>query len=188
MKYLGISEVSSSTVRRAHAVHPISALQAEYRPWTLDIEGSRGSNLLATCRELGVSIFAYSPLGHGIMTGQYWSSADFGPGDARKGMVRFQGDNFRKNLELVDRFSDLAKEKGYKPGQLVLSWLLAQGDDIFVIPGTKKVKYLEENFGALAVEISEDEKKAIRGFVSAAEVNGDRDTAYGAYIDTLPVN
>ncbi|KAL7786430.1 NADP-dependent oxidoreductase domain-containing protein [Trichoderma afarasin] len=185
VKYLGLSEVSSSTVRRAYNVHPISVVQAEYSPWTLDIEESQGTNLLATCRELGISIFAYSPLGNGIMTGRYRSSADFGPGDARVGMKRFQGEIFQKNLELVDKLADVAKAKGFEPGQLVLAWLLAQGDDIFVIPGTKNIKYLEQNFAASGVGISEDEKRSIRDLVSAVGFSGGRDTTYGSYIDTL---
>lgn len=182
---MGLSEVSSTTVKRAYNVHPISVVQAEYSPWTLDIEAAQGTNLLVTCRELGISIFAYSPLGNGIMTGRYRSSADFGPGDARAGMKRFQGDSFQKNLELVDKLSDAAKAKGCKPGQLVLAWLLAQGDDIFVVPGTKKIKYLKENFAASNVGISEDEKKFIRGLISAVGFSGDRDITYGSYIDTV---
>lgn len=182
---MGLSEVSSSTVRRAYIVHPISVVQAEYSPWTLDIEESQGTNLLATCRELGISIFAYSPLGNGIMTGRYRSSADFGPGDARVGMKRFQGENFQKNLELVDKLANVAKAKGFEPGQLVLAWLLAQGDDIFVVPGTKNIRYLKQNFAASGVGISEDEKRSIRDLVSAVGFSGGRDTTYGSYIDTV---
>lgn len=188
MKYLGLSEISSSTLRRAHAIHPISAAQIEYNPWTLDIEGPSGSYLLKTCRELGVAIFAYSPLGRGIMTGRYRSSADFGPDDARAGMTRFQGENFARNLDLVDKFKELAELKCCTPGQMVLSWLLAQGDDIFVIPGTKKVTYLEENFNATSVVLSEDEELRLRELVTKAGVSGGRDPAFGAYVDTVPID
>ncbi|KAJ9132554.1 alcohol dehydrogenase [Pleurostoma richardsiae] len=187
VKYLGLSEVSSSTLRRASAVHPIHAVQVEYNPWTLDIEGSSGTFLRDTCKELGVSIFAYSPLGRGIMTGRYRSSADFGPGDARAGMTRFQGDNFKKNLELVDRFAEVAARKGCTPSQVVLAWLLAQGDDVFVIPGTKNMKYLEENFGASVVEVTEEEERELRRLVSEAGVGGGRDPTFGAYVDTVPL-
>jgi aryl-alcohol dehydrogenase-like predicted oxidoreductase len=168
-------------------VHPISAVQVEYNPWTLDIEGASSGYLLATCRELGISIFAYAPLGRGIMTGMYRSSADFGPGDARATMQRFQGDNFKKNLELVDRLTELAARKGHAPGQMVLAWLLAQGEDVFVVPGTKKVKYLEENFAASDVDLTEAEVQDLRALVSEAGVSGNRDASFGAYIDTVPL-
>lgn len=188
MKYLGLSEISSSTLRRAQAIHPISAAQVEYNPWTLDIEGPSGTYLLETCRELGVAIFAYAPLGRGIMTGRYRSSADFGPDDARSGMTRFQGENFAQNLNLVDKFKELAELKCCTPGQMVLSWLLAQGDDIFVIPGTKKVTYLEEKFNATSVVLSEDEELRLRKLVTKAGVSGGRDPAFGAYVDTVPID
>ncbi|KAI0469468.1 Aldo/keto reductase [Xylaria cf. heliscus] len=187
IKYVGLSEVSSATLRRAHAVHPIHAVQVEYNPWTLDIEGPSGTNLLETCRELGVSVFAYSPLGRGIMTGRYRSAADFGPGDSRPMLPRYQGENFQKNLKLVDQFAEIAKRKGCTAGQLVLAWLLAQGGDIFVIPGTKKIPYLEENFAASEVVLTKDEEKLLRGLVEEAGVGGDRAAMFGAFADTVPL-
>ncbi|KAM0508598.1 hypothetical protein D7B24_003086 [Verticillium nonalfalfae] len=124
IKYLGLSEVSSETLRRAHAVHPIAAVQIEYNPWTLDIEGPSGTNLLDTCRELGVAVVAYSPWGRGILTGKYRSKNDFEPGDVRLYLERYQDENFRKNLVLVDKFEEVAKRKGCTSGQLVLAWLV----------------------------------------------------------------
>ncbi|KAB5566038.1 NADP-dependent oxidoreductase domain-containing protein [Coniochaeta sp. 2T2.1] len=187
VKYLGLSEVSSSTLRRAYSVHPIHAVQIEYNPWTLDIEGSSGTFLLDTCRELGVSIFAYSPLGRGLMTGRIRSNTEFGPGDVRAGMARFQGDNFKRNLEIVDRFTELAGRKGCAPGQLVLAWLVAQGENVFVIPGTKNSKYLSENFAASAVKISQEEERELRRVVTEAGVYGDRTETFGSFVDTLPL-
>ncbi|KAH8886335.1 Aldo/keto reductase [Thozetella sp. PMI_491] len=186
-KLLGLSEVSSTTLRRAHAIHPISAVQVEYNPWTLDIEGPSGTHLLRTCRELGVSVLAYSPLGRGILTGKIRSNADFGPDDVRARLARFNGDNFKKNLVLVDRFTELAKDKGCTPSQMVLAWLLAQGDDIFVIPGTKNTEHLEDNYGASEVHLTEHEVKQLRELVAAAGVSGDRDPAFGAFVDTAPL-
>lgn len=187
IKYLGLSEVSSSTLRRAHAVHPIHAVQVEYNPWTLDIEGASGTYLLDTTKELGVSVVAYSPLGRGIMTGRFRSVDDFEPDDGRRFLARFQGENFQKNLGLVDKFSEVAKRKGCTPSQLVLAWLIAQADNIFVIPGTKKVPYLEQNFGASGVVITGDEEKELRKLVSEAGVSGDRSPMFGAYVDTAPL-
>ncbi|KAH8156610.1 hypothetical protein CIB48_g11639 [Xylaria polymorpha] len=187
VKYVGLSEVSSATLRRAHAVHPIHAVQVEYNPWTLDIEGPSGTHILDTCKELGVSVFAYSPLGRGIMTGRFRSAADFGPDDARSVSPRFQGENFQKNLKLVDQFAEIAKRKGCTSGQLVLAWLLAQGDNIFVIPGTKKAPYLEENFAASEVVLTEEEEKLLRKLVSEAGVSGDRGATFGFFVDTIPL-
>ncbi|KPM44824.1 hypothetical protein AK830_g1743 [Neonectria ditissima] len=187
VKYLGLSEVSSTTLRRAHAVHPISAVQAEYNPWTLDIEGAPGTNLLKTCAELGASLFAYAPLGRGILTGRYRSVDDFEEGDARRGMVRFQGDNFRKNLAVVDKCNELARRKGCTSSQLVLAWLLAQNGGVFVIPGTKRIEYLEENVGASALTLSEEEQLALRRLVMEAGVQGGRDADFGSFIDTAPL-
>ncbi|EMR69480.1 putative aldo-keto reductase yakc protein [Eutypa lata UCREL1] len=187
IKYLGLSEVSSSTLRRAHAIHPIHAVQVEYNPWTLDIEGPSGTYLLDTCKELGVSVFAYSPLGRGIMTGRFRSAADFEADDSRKLLARFQGENFQKNLELVDKFSEVAKRKGCSPSQLVLAWLVAQSNNVFVIPGTKKIPYLEQNFSASEVVISKDEEKELRKLVSEAGVSGDRSAMFGNYVDTAPL-
>ncbi|KAI0453617.1 Aldo/keto reductase [Xylaria acuta] len=185
VKYVGLSEVSSATLRRAHAVHPIHAVQVEYNPWTLDIEGPSGTHILDTCKELGVSVFAYSPLGRGIMTGRFRSAADFGPDDARTLSPRYQGENFQKNLKLVDQFAEIAKRKGCTSGQLVLAWLLAQGDNIFVIPGTKKTAYLEENFAASEVVLTKEEEQLLRNLVSEAGVSGDRGATFGSFADTV---
>lgn len=173
IKYLGLSEVSSSTLRRAHAIHPISAVQIEYSPFTLDIERP-DIDLLRTARELGVAIVAYSPLGRGFMTGKYRSPDDFEDGDFRKFLPRYSEENFPQNLKLVDSISSLASRKGCTPGQLTLAWLLAQGDDIIPIPGTRRIKYLEENWGALKVKLSKEEVEEIRTAVEGAEVAGDR--------------
>jgi aryl-alcohol dehydrogenase-like predicted oxidoreductase len=186
--YLGLSEISSTTLRRACAIHPISAVQVEYNPWALDIEGPSGTHLLNTCKELGVSLFAYSPLGRGIMTGKYRSTADFGPGDARAGMTRFQGDNFKGNLRLVDKLVDMARQKGCQPGQIAAAWIVAQGESVFVIPGTNKIRCIEENFGASWVEITEVENRRVRMLASAAEVGGGQDVTLGACLDTSPLN
>lgn len=187
VKYLGLSEVSSTTLRRAHAVHPISAVQVEYNPWTLDIEGPSGTYLLKTCEELDVSVFAYSPLGRGILTGRYRSVDDFEEGDFRRNLARFQGGNFRKNLVIVDKFNELAKQKGLTSSQLVLAWLLEQSPRVFVIPGTKKIKYLEENVGASRVTVSKGEEQELRRLVLEAEVEGGRDPTFGNYTDTAPL-
>ena len=173
IRYLGLSEVSSETLRRAHAVHPISAVQIEYSPFSMDIEDPAIA-LLQTCRELGVATVAYSPLGRGFVTGQYKSPDDFEDGDFRKYSPRFSADNFPKNLELVDKLAVIAQKKGCTTGQLTLAWLMKQGEDIIPIPGTKKIKYLEENLGALDVKLSDGEDKEIREAVENAEVHGSR--------------
>jgi len=157
IRHIGLSEASADTIRRAHKVHPLSALQTEYSLWTRDPE----DEILATTRELGVAFIAYSPLGRGFLTGQIKRFEDFAPDDYRRFSPRFQGDNFQKNLGLVARVESIAKEKNCTPGQLALAWLLAQGDDIIPIPGTKRRKYLEENFGALRVNLSSDDLRRI---------------------------
>jgi len=176
IRYLGLSEVSSNTLRRAHAVHPITAVQIEYSPFVLDIEGPKGTNLLATCRELGVAVVAYSPLGRGILTGTITSRADLmGEGDNRKANFPFfNEENIDANLALVRTFADMSRTKGCTPSQLALAWLLRQGDDIIPIPGTKKIKYLEENWAALDIELTDAEEKEIRDFVDKAKVAGGR--------------
>ena len=173
IRYLGLSEVSSTSLRRAHAVHPISAVQMEYSPFATEIEFP-DIGLLKTCRELGVAIVAYSPLGRGMLTGAYKSPADFEEGDYRKGFPRFSEENFPKNLKLVDQINEIAKKKGCTAGQLSLAWLLAQGPDIIPIPGTKRIKYLEENMGALSVKISSSENAEIRKAVENAVTHGER--------------
>ncbi|KAI9680535.1 MAG: hypothetical protein M1817_003975 [Caeruleum heppii] len=173
IKYLGLSEVSSETLRRAHAVHPISAVQIEYSPFALDIEEPQIA-LLQTCRELGVAVVAYSPLGRGMLTGQLKSSDDMEPNDWRRTAPRFSPENFPKNLKLVEDFKTIAAKKGCTPGQLTLAWLLAQGDDVFPIPGTKKMKYLEENVGAVKIKLSAAEEREIRKAIEGAQVHGAR--------------
>jgi aryl-alcohol dehydrogenase-like predicted oxidoreductase len=150
VRFVGLSEASAQTIRRAHAVHPITALQTEYSLWSRDVE----TEILPTVRELGIGFVAYSPLGRGFLTGQIRRPEDLAEGDWRKNHPRFQGENFAKNLDLVGRVTALAPEKGCTPGQLALAWLLAQGDDIVPIPGTKRRKYIEENVGALNVTLS----------------------------------
>src|SRR6202163_2951705 len=147
--HLGLSEASAQTLRRAVRVHPIAALQSEYSLWTRDPE----DEILATCRELGIGFVAYSPLGRGFLTGQFTKFEDLPADDYRRMSPRFQGVNFQTNLELVRRVEEIAKEKGCRPSQLALAWVLAQGEDIVPIPGTKRCKYLEENVGALAVKL-----------------------------------
>jgi aryl-alcohol dehydrogenase-like predicted oxidoreductase len=152
VRYLGLSEASSETIRRAHKVHPIAALQSEYSLWTRDPE----DKILPTTRELGIAFVAYSPLGRGFLAGQIKRFEDFAPDDYRRNSPRFQGENFQKNLDLVARVEAIAREKKCAPGQLALAWLLAQGEDIIPIPGTKRRKYLEENAGALSVSLTKD--------------------------------
>ncbi|EHK99703.1 putative Aldo-keto reductase yakc [Glarea lozoyensis 74030] len=173
IKYLGLSEVSSATLRRACKIHHIAAVQMEYSPFSIDIE-HESTSLLKTCRELGVAVVAYSPLGRGMITNAYRSPADFDASDFRRYLPRFSEENFPKNIKLVDGIVELAKKKGCTPSQLTLAWLLKQGNDIIPIPGTKKVKYLEENLGAAKVEISDEEEKQVRKLVEDAEVVGDR--------------
>jgi aryl-alcohol dehydrogenase-like predicted oxidoreductase len=154
IRFLGLSEAAPGTIRRANAVHQITALQTEYSLWTRDPE----DEILPTCRELGISFVAYSPLGRGFLTGQFKSIDDLAPDDWRRYSPRFQGENFSKNLDLVKKMEELAKEKGCQPSQLALAWLLAQGEDIVPIPGTKRIKYLEENVAAaegIALSLSE---------------------------------
>src|ERR1044071_8676202 len=154
VRYLGLSEAAAPTVRRAHAAHPISALQTEYSLWSRDAE----DEILPTVRELGIGFVAYSPLGRGFLTGQIKRPEDIVEGDWRRNHPRFQGENFQKNVDLVGRVASLARRKGCSPSQLALAWLLAQGDDIVPIPGTKRRKYLEENVGALTVSLTGAER------------------------------
>ncbi len=153
IRFLGLSEAGAETIRRAHSTHPICALQTEYSLWTRDIE----DDILPVLRELGVALVAYSPLGRGFLTGQIKSFDDFEPDDYRRGNPRFQGENFEKNLQLVARIEDMARTRGNTPAQLALAWILAQGQNIVPIPGTKKVARLEENAGAIEVTLSEDD-------------------------------
>jgi aryl-alcohol dehydrogenase-like predicted oxidoreductase len=150
VRYLGLSEAKSATLRRAAAVHPIAALQTEYSLWTRDVE----EEILATCRELGVGFVAYSPLGRGFLTGRFQSSSDLEDGDFRKNHPRFQGENLQRNLKLVEGIKKLAGEKGCTAAQLALAWVLAQGDTIVPIVGTKRRSYLNENIAALEVSLT----------------------------------
>ncbi len=151
VRYLGLSEASAPTVRRAHAIHPITALQTEYSLWSRDVE----EEILPTVRELRIGFVPYSPLGRGFLTGQIKRPEDLAEGDWRKNHPRFQGENFQKNLELVRRVEAMAREKRCTPGQLALAWLLHKGEDIVPIPGTKHRKYVEENVGAVNVQLSD---------------------------------
>lgn len=157
VRYLGLSEASVHTIGRAHAVHPIAALQTEYSLWSRDVE----DDILPFCREAGIGFVAYSPLGRGFLTGQIQSFDDLEENDYRRFSPRFQGDNFQKNLDLVERIRAIADEKGCKASQLALAWLLSRGDDIVPIPGTKRRSYLEENIGALEIVLSAGELRAI---------------------------
>ncbi|KAJ7772167.1 NADP-dependent oxidoreductase domain-containing protein [Mycena metata] len=169
VKHLGLSEVSASTLRRAHAVHPIAAVQVEYSPFTLDIEDPK-INLLNTARELGVKIVAYSPLGRGLLTGQYKSTDDFEDGDFRKLVPRYNATNFPNILKIADGLKAIgAKYNGATAGQVTVAWLLAQGDDIIPIPGTKKIKYLEENIAAGALTLSAEDVEAVRDVAAKAD-------------------
>jgi aryl-alcohol dehydrogenase-like predicted oxidoreductase len=150
VRYIGLSEAGAETLRRAAAIHPIAALQTEYSLWSRDPE----DEILPTCRELGIGFVAYSPLGRGFLTGQIKSFEDLAADDYRRFSPRFQGENFKWNLALVDRVGEIAKEKGCTPSQLALAWDLAQGDDIVPIPGTKRRRYLEENIAAIDVQLS----------------------------------
>ncbi|HSS48380.1 MAG TPA: aldo/keto reductase [Thermoanaerobaculia bacterium] len=157
VRWLGLSEVSPETLRRACGVHPITAVQSEYSLWSRDPE----DGALAACRELGVGFVPYSPLGRGFLTGQIKTFEDLEPGDYRRHSPRFQGENFQKNLDLVKRIGEIAAAKSCTPAQLALAWVLAQGEDLVPIPGTKRRKYLEENVGALDVELTADDLRRI---------------------------
>lgn len=190
IRYLGLSECSSESLRRAHKVHPISAVQIEYSPFTLDIESSE-TDLLKTCRELGVAVVAYSPLGRGMLSGTLKSPDDLAEDDYRKRSPRFSKENFPKNLELVKVITDIANKKGVTPTQLTLAWLLAQGPDIIPIPGTTKEARLKENVEALDIILSSEEEKEIRKACENAEVSGPRyphTTNSALFADTVPLN
>ncbi len=166
VRFLGLSEASAETIRRAHAVHPISALQSEYSLWSRDIE----AEVLPTIRELGIGLVAYSPLGRGFLTGQITSPDDFEAGDFRRHNPRFQGENFRTNLKLVERVREIAAGHDAAPGQIALAWVLARGDDIVPIPGTKRRTYLQQNVEAVEIELSADDMRALEDL----SVAGDR--------------
>jgi aryl-alcohol dehydrogenase-like predicted oxidoreductase len=170
VRYLGISEAAPETIRRAHEIHPITALQTEYSLWSRDVE----DEILPTVRELGIGFVAYSPLGRGFLTGQIQRFEDLPEGDFRRSSPRFQGENFHKNLELVDRVKEIANEKGVAASQLALAWLLHQGEDIVPIPGTKRRKYLEENVAAVGITLTDEELKRIEEAAPKGAASGER--------------
>ena len=170
VRHLGLSEAGAATIRRAAQVHPIAALQTEYSLWTRDPE----AEILATTRELGIGFVAYSPLGRGFLTGAYRTIDDLAPDDYRRNSPRFQGANFARNLELVAQVEEIARSKGCTATQLALAWVLAQGDDIVPIPGTKRLKYLDENLGALQVELTAAERARIDAVLPHGASVGDR--------------
>lgn len=167
VKYLGLSECSASTLRRACAIYPIAAAQMEYSPFATEIESSQ-TELLATARELGVKIVAYSPLGRGFLTNTIKSRDDFDKGDTRVNHPRFSEEHFGDNLKLVETLAGIAEKKGCTTGQLVIAWVMAQGDDFLPIPGTKRVKYLEENAKASDIVLAEEEEEEIRSEIEKA--------------------
>jgi aryl-alcohol dehydrogenase-like predicted oxidoreductase len=170
VRYLGLSEVSGETVRAAHAVHPISAVQSEWSLWTRDPE----TGVLPTLRELGIGFVPFSPLGRGFLTGQITTPDDFPEDDMRRGLPRFSGENFQRNLDLVAKVQSLAAAKGVLPSQLALAWLLAQGNDIAPIPGTKRRTYLAQNLGAVDVTLTAAELEELDQAFPADAVAGDR--------------
>ena len=170
IRHIGLSEASPQTLRRAVKVHPVTALQTEYSLWSREPE----NELLATCRELGVGFVAYSPLGRGFLTGQFKRFEDFPADDYRRFSPRFQGENFQKNLDLVSRVEQIAKEKGCKPSQLALAWVLAQDKNIVPIPGTKRRKYLEENVAAIEVKLGAQDLQRLDEIFPTGAAAGDR--------------
>ena len=170
VRFLGLSEAGAQTIRRAHSAHPISALQSEYSLWSRDIE----TDILPTCRELGIGLVPYSPLGRGFLTGQIKSPADFEPTDTRRNWPRFQGENFAKNLDLVEKLETMAREKNATASQLALAWVLAQGDDFVPIPGTKRRTYLEENARAGDINLTADDLAQIEALMPPDAVSGAR--------------
>ena len=178
VRYLSLSEAAPETIRRAYAVHPIAALQTEYSLWSREPE----DKILPTVRELSIGFVAYSPLGRGFLTGAFQSPDDFAADDYRRHAPRFQGDNFYKNLELVNRVKQIAQDKGVKPSQLAIAWLLSQGDDIVPIPGTKQRQYLAENAAAVAIALTPAELEQIDAVAPHGVAMGDR------YADMSSVN
>ena len=170
VRFLGLSEAGPETLRRASAVYPISALQSEYSLWSREIE----EEVLPTARELGIGLVAYSPLGRGFLTGRFQSADDFEPGDVRRYNPRFQGENFARNLELLERVKEIAREHDCTPGQLALAWVMHQGKDVVPIPGTKRRSYLEQNAEAAELELSEEDLARIDEEAPVGAAAGDR--------------
>jgi aryl-alcohol dehydrogenase-like predicted oxidoreductase len=177
VRFLGLSEAGPETIRRAHDVHPITAVQTEYSLWSRDVE----DEVLPTLRELGIGLVAYSPLGRGFLTGQITSPDDLAPDDFRRTSPRFMGENFARNLRLVDRIKEIATEQNCTPGQLALAWVLSQGDDIVPIPGTKRRRYLEENVEATELTLSQEDLARIDEVAPVGAAAGDR------YADMSPI-
>src|SRR5882672_10894614 len=170
IRYIGLSEAGANTLRRAVKIHPIAALQTEYSLWTRDPE----AEILPTCRELGIGFVAYSPLGRGFLTGQFKKFEDLEADDYRRFSPRFQGENFQKNLDLVKQVELMAREKDCQPSQLALAWVLAQGDDVVPIPGTKRRKYLEENAGALEIDLTIEDLRRLNEVFPTGAAAGER--------------
>jgi aryl-alcohol dehydrogenase-like predicted oxidoreductase len=170
VRFIGLSEAAADTIRRAHKVHPIAALQTEYSLWSRDPEGE----LLDTVRELGIGFVAYSPLGRGFLTAKITSTEDLSEDDWRRGMPRFERENFHRNMKLVERIKSLAAKKGCTPAQFALAWVLAQGDGIVPIPGTKRRQYLEENVGALDIRLTAEELTEIDSLIPPGAAAGSR--------------
>ena len=178
VRYLGLSEAAPATIRRAHAVHPITALQTEYSLWSRDPE----DEILPTVRELGIGFVPYSPLGRGFLSGRFRTPEDLPEDDFRRHHPRFQGENFQRNLALVERVRAIAEEKDVTPGQLALAWVLHQGDDLVPIPGTKRVRYLEENVAAADIALSEEDLRRLDEAAPVGATAGDR------YADMSPID
>ena len=170
VRYLGLSEAAPQTIQRAHSIHPITAVQTEYSLWSRDVE----DEILPVCRELGIGFVPYSPLGRGFLTGQIQKFDDLAEDDYRRYSPRFQGENFQRNLDLVNKIKEIANEKNCKPSQLALAWLLAQGEDIVPIPGTKRIHYLDENIGALSIDLIESDLARINEVAPRGAAAGDR--------------
>jgi aryl-alcohol dehydrogenase-like predicted oxidoreductase len=170
VRYIGLSEASAATIRRAHAVHPVAALQSEYSLWSRDPE----DGILAATRELGIALVAYSPLGRGFLTGQLKRPDDLALDDYRRHSPRFQGENFDRNMTLVRRVEEIARQKGCAPSQLALAWVLAQGDDVIPIPGTKRRAFLEQNAAAVDIELTADDLRHLAEAAPRESVSGPR--------------
>ncbi len=170
VRYIGLCEVNSQTLRKAHKIHPISALQSEYSLWTRDPE----VDVLKTCRELGIAFVPFSPLGRGFLTGQIKQAAELSENDNRHSFPRFQGENLKKNMLIIERLNEIASQKKCTTAQLALAWVLAQGEDIIPIPGTKRRKYLEENIASLDVHLNEEDLQHIEKIIPRDIIHGDR--------------
>jgi aryl-alcohol dehydrogenase-like predicted oxidoreductase len=170
VRFIGLSEVAPATIRKAHTVHPLTAVQTEYSLWSREPEDA----ILPTCRELGIGFVAYSPLSRGFLSGEIKTLSDLPASDARRGYPRFQGENFQKNLAVVEQVRQIALEKGVSPSQLAIAWVLAQGEEIVPIPGTKRITYLEENIAAAAIQLSKDDLERIERVAPKGIAAGER--------------